>query len=134
MPDADGAAPPLHDERVLPTEELTVELLDEIRAFGVERETVSGEYLYRAGRDATPFFVVVEGSVELDGLPLDAYSDYVVSCAGLLGRAHAQSPTAGQVIGYIGTSQIAARAIVDWSIAYADQSLRDFEMASAATW
>jgi hypothetical protein len=76
----------------------------------------------------------MKGSVELDGLPLDAYSDYVVSCAGLLGRAHAQSPTAGQVIGYIGTASLASRAIVGWSRAYADQSLRDFEAASAAAW
>ena len=76
----------------------------------------------------------MKGSVELDGLPLDAFSDYVVSCAGLLGRAHAQSPTAGQVLGYVGTSDAASDAIVTWSIAYADQSHRDFETASAATW
>ena len=92
-------------------------------------------HLQAGGRD---FYVRqfhdMKGSVELGGLPLDAFSDYVASCGGLLGRAHAQSPTAGQILGYIGRSDAASRAIVTWSIAYADQSMRDFEEATATTW
>lgn len=110
------------------------------RVVGLQRvlQAVSDPFLGHLQANGRAFYVRqfhdMKGSVELDGLPLDAFSDYVVACAGLLGRAHAQSPTAGQVIGYIGTATIASRAIVDWSIAYADRSLSDFETASAATW
>ncbi len=110
------------------------------RVVGMQRvlQAVSDPFLGHLQANGRSFYVRqfhdMKGSVELDGLPLDAYSDYVVSCAGLLGRAHAQSPTAGQVIGYIGTANIASRAIVGWSRAYADQSLRDFEAASAMAW
>jgi uncharacterized protein (DUF2252 family) len=110
------------------------------RVVGMQRvlQAVSDPFLGHLEANGRAFYVRqfhdMKGSVELDGLPLDAFSDYVVACAGLLGRAHAQSPTAGQVLGYIGTSDAASDAIVTWSVAYADQSLRDFETASAATW
>lgn len=110
------------------------------RVVGMQRvlQAVSDPFLGHLAANGRAFYVRqfhdMKGSVELDGLPLDAFSDYVASCAGLLGRAHAQSPTAGQVLGYIGTSDAASDAIVTWSAAYADQSLRDFETASAASW
>ena len=50
----------------------------------------------------------------------------------MLARSHAQSPTAGQILGYLGTSNIGIDAIIDWSFAYAAQSLRDFETVRAA--
>ncbi|SFS14956.1 Uncharacterized conserved protein, DUF2252 family [Microbacterium sp. cf046] len=110
------------------------------RVVGMQRvlQAVSDPFLGHLQANGRAFYVRqfhdMKGSVELDGLPLDAYSDYVIACAGLLGRAHAQSPTAGQVLGYVGRSDAATRAIVAWSVAYADQSLRDYETASAATW
>ena len=110
------------------------------RVVGMQRvlQAVSDPFLGHLEANGRAFYVRqfhdMKGSVELDGLPLDAFSDYVVSCGGLLGRAHAQSPTAGQVLGYIGTSDAASTAIVAWAAAYADQSHRDFETASAATW
>ena len=110
------------------------------RVVGMQRvlQAVSDPFLGHLQANGRSFYVRqfhdMKGSVEVDGLPLDAYGDYVVSCAGLLGRAHAQSPTAGQVIGYIGTASVASRAILGWSTAYADQSLRDFEAASATAW
>ena len=110
------------------------------RVVGMQRvlQAVSDPFLGHLQANGRAFYVRqfhdMKGSVELEGLQLDAFHDYVMACAGLLGRAHAQSPTAGQVLGYVGTSQVAARAVVNWSTAYADQSLRDFEAASAATW
>ena len=76
----------------------------------------------------------MKGSVELDGLPSTRSATTSPPAPGLLGRAHAQSPTAGQVLGYVGGADAASGAIVKWSVAYADQSLRDFEEAAAATW
>jgi uncharacterized protein (DUF2252 family) len=110
------------------------------RVVGLQRvlQAVSDPFLgyFRAnGRD---FYVRqfhdMKGAVDLDDISLAAFGDYVTSCAGLLGRAHAQSPTAGQVIGYIGTSDAASRAIVEWCNAYADQSLADYEEATAGDW
>jgi uncharacterized protein (DUF2252 family) len=110
------------------------------RVVGMQRvlQAVSDPFLGHLEANGRSFYVRqfhdMKGSVELDGLAVDAYHDYVISCAAFLGRAHAQSPTAGQVLGYIGRSDAAARAIVTWSAAYADQSLRDYREASAATW
>ena len=107
------------------------------RVVGMQRvlQAVSDPFLGHLEANGRAFygrqFHDMKGAVELEGLPVDAFSDYVLSCAGLLGRAHAQSPTAGQVLGYIGTSDAAADAVVTWSSAYAEQSLRDFESASA---
>ncbi|HET8928586.1 MAG TPA: DUF2252 domain-containing protein [Microbacterium sp.] len=90
-------------------------------------------YLRANGRD---FYVRqfhdMKGSIELEGLPLDAFDDYVRACAAVLGRAHAQSTTASRVTGYIGRSDAAARAILDWSLAYAELSAADCRAVQAA--
>lgn len=110
------------------------------RVVGMQRvlQAVSDPFLGHLQANGRAFYVRqfhdMKGSVDLEGLQLDAFHDYVLACAGLLGRAHAQSPTAGQVLGYIGRSDVAARAVVAWSAAYAEQSLRDYDAASAATW
>ncbi|MEV8370985.1 DUF2252 domain-containing protein [Microbacterium sp. NPDC064584] len=110
------------------------------RVVGLQRvlQAVSDPFLGHFAANGRAFYVRqfhdMKGSVELDDLALDAFSDYAVACAGLLGRAHAQSPTAGQVLGYVGTSDAAPDAVVTWSISYADQSLRDFETAKGIAW
>jgi len=108
------------------------------RVVGIQRvlQAVSDPFLgwFRSnGRDYyVRQFKDMKGSIDLDGLPLDAFSDYVEACAIVLGRAHAQSPTAGEVIGYAGRKDTAARAILDWSLAYAELSLADFEAVRVA--
>lgn len=110
------------------------------RVVGLQRvlQAVSDPFLGHFAANGRAFYVRqfhdMKGSVELDDLALDAFSDYAVACAGLLGRAHAQSPTAGQVLGYVGSSDAASDAVVTWSISYADQSLRDFETAKGIAW
>lgn len=110
------------------------------RVVGLQRvlQAVSDPFLGHFAANGRAFYVRqfhdMKGSVELDDLALDAFSDYAVACAGLLGRAHAQSPTAGQVLGYVGSSDAASDAVVTWSISYADQSLRDFETATGIAW
>jgi uncharacterized protein (DUF2252 family) len=74
----------------------------------------------------------MKGSIELEGLDAGAYRAYVAACASLLARAHAQSPTAIEIVGYIGKSDAAADAITRWSYAYADQSLRDYNKLRVA--
>jgi uncharacterized protein (DUF2252 family) len=74
----------------------------------------------------------MKGSIELEGLDPDAYRAYVAACASLLARAHAQSPAAIEIVGYIGKSDATADAILRWCYAYTDQSLRDYHALRAA--
>jgi uncharacterized protein (DUF2252 family) len=74
----------------------------------------------------------MKGSIELEGLDAGAFNAYVAACASLLARAHAQSPTAIEIVGYIGKADAMADAITRWSYAYADQSLRDYKALRAA--
>lgn len=97
---------------------------------------VSDPYLgYLSNNDRAFYlrqFHDMKGSIELDGLDPGAFRLYVAACASILARAHAQSPTAIEIVGYIGRSDAAADAIVGWSYAYADQSLRDYRALEAA--
>ena len=74
----------------------------------------------------------MKGSVELEGLELTPFTEYADACATMLARAHAQSPAASEVVGYIGSSDAAGRAVVDWSFAYARRSLADYRALRSA--
>jgi uncharacterized protein (DUF2252 family) len=106
------------------------------RVVGMQRilQAVSDPFLgYLRGPNRDYYvrqFHDMKGSLELEGLVYDAFHDYAQGCAAVLGRSHAQSFTAGQVVGYIGDPASAASAIVDWSEAYADLSQRDFDRAT----
>jgi hypothetical protein len=68
----------------------------------------------------------MKGSLETRGLTASAYQVYVSLCARLLARAHSQSPGAATVTGYLGSSARFDQAVDRWSVAYADQTDRDF--------
>lgn len=86
---------------------------------------LSGRHFYvRQFRD-------MKGSVELEGLTPAQFEAYVSECGSVLGRAHAQSPLSPAIAGYLGSSTAFDRAVVEWSIAYADQSTEDFRRVSA---
>ena len=57
---------------------------------------------------------------------------YTGACASSLARAHAQSPNAAMLGGYIGTGDTFSGAILDWSCAYADKTLEDYHRLKAA--
>ena len=103
------------------------------RVVGLQRilQAVSDPFLGHLRRGDRDFYLRqfhdMKGSIELEGLGFAPFLDYAEACGGMLARAHAQSPTASQIIGYFGRADTAADAIVEWSFAYADQSLRDFE-------
>jgi uncharacterized protein (DUF2252 family) len=65
-------------------------------------------------------------SFNLESLDTRAFIDYVDACGTVLARAHAQSPHAGFIAGYVGSSTTFDDAIVQWATAYAEQSLKDF--------
>lgn len=105
------------------------------RVVGLQRtlQTVSDPflgYLRSNGRDYyVRQFHDMKGSIELEGLAPAAFADYVRACAVVLGRAHAQSRTAGEIVGYIGRPDTLAEALLTWSLDYADRSAADFEAA-----
>jgi uncharacterized protein (DUF2252 family) len=90
-------------------------------------------YLRADGRDYyVRQFRDQKGSIELQGLRPGEYVTYVDGCATLLARAHAQSPVAPMIAGYLGRGAAFDRAIVDWSVEYADQSLADYNLLREA--
>lgn len=109
-----------------------------LRVVALQRilQGVSDPYLGYLRAPAGDFYLRqfhdMKGSIELEGLEAEPFRLYVAACASLLARAHAQSPTAIEIVGYIGKSDAAADAITRWSYAYADQSLRDFKALRAA--
>lgn len=65
--------------------------------------------------------------IDMDTLEDTPFLRYAQSCAATLARAHAQSPTAAAVAGYIGNGRLVGEALLEWSYAYADLSLADYE-------
>jgi len=100
-------------------------------------QAISDPFLgYITGPTGRNFYVRqfrdMKGSVELAGLTPAQFEAYVSECGSVLGRAHAQSPQAPAIAGYLGSSDAFDRAVVDWSLAYADQSEDDFRRVAAA--
>lgn len=85
-------------------------------------------YFHAHGRD---FYVRqyrdMKGSVDLDDLSATQFDKYVAGCGLLLARAHAQSPNATWIKGYMGKSDQFDRSMVEWSKAYSKQVEKDFE-------
>ena len=71
-------------------------------------------------------------SVNIDTLKHEGFLDYVDACGRMLARAHAQSPNAAFIMGYLGESDTFDRAVTQWAHAYADQSYADYARLRAA--
>jgi uncharacterized protein (DUF2252 family) len=72
-------------------------------------------------------FQDMKGSVDTAGLTPEAFELYVGACAYSLARGHAQSANASLLRGYVGGGDSVTDAILEWSYAYADKTLGDFE-------
>lgn len=84
-------------------------------------------YLHMNGRDYyVRQFRDMKGSIDFEKLDRPGFTTYAKACAGLLARAHSQSLNSPMILGYLGKSTSFDRAVVDWSVTYADQSLADF--------
>jgi uncharacterized protein (DUF2252 family) len=77
-------------------------------------------------------FQDMKGSIETAGLNPDSFREYAGACAYALARGHAQSANASMLRGYVGNGDAVGDAIVEWSYAYADKTLRDFNRLKAA--
>lgn len=108
------------------------------RVVGLQRilQAVSDPFLGHLRAYAGDFYVRqfndMKGGVDMDQLDDPVFLDYAEICATVLARAHAQSPTAAEVAGYIGNGRIVGESILEWSYAYADLSRADYEAFVAA--
>lgn len=69
----------------------------------------------------------MKGSFEMNELTSQGFLEYVEGCGLLLARAHAQSPNANYVAGYIGKCEAFDKAIVKWCYDYSRQVYQDYE-------
>lgn len=85
---------------------------------------------YLRGPDADLYvrqFHDMKGGVDSETLATRPFTRYAQACAVTLARAHAQSPAAVEVAGYIGNGGRMGQALLDWGYAYAEVSRGDYE-------
>lgn len=74
----------------------------------------------------------MKGGVDIETLDDRPFAVYAQACAATLARAHSQSVTATAVAGYIGSGRAVGESILEWSVAYADLSAKDYAAYLAA--
>jgi uncharacterized protein (DUF2252 family) len=74
----------------------------------------------------------MKGGLDMEVLEDRPFTSYALACAVTLARAHAQSPSAPQVAGYIGNGRVIGESLLEWAYAYADLSRGDYEAFVAA--
>ncbi|HKT58058.1 MAG TPA: DUF2252 domain-containing protein [Microbacterium sp.] len=94
-------------------------------------QSVSDPFLGWVRQDGHAFYIRqfrdLNASIDTETLGRRAFGDYVDACGTVLARAHAQSPNAPFIAGYLGGGTVFDEAVTAWSIAYADQAAADFE-------
>lgn len=97
---------------------------------------VSDPFLARVAVDDAVYLVrrFRDGAVAIDFDELDrrTFVDYVDACGTVLARAHAQSPNAPFIAGYLGSNTTFDQAIASWATTYADQVSADFRAVRKA--
>jgi uncharacterized protein (DUF2252 family) len=99
-------------------------------------QSVSDPFLGWVRQDGHAFYVRqfrdLNTSIDTETLGFRAFCDYVDACGAVLARAHAQSPNAPFIAGYLGGQAAFDEAIAAWSDAYADQAVADFDTVRRA--
>ncbi len=68
-----------------------------------------------------------KAAIEVDALKGPGLEAYAEVCGELLARGHARSGDVQMIVGYIGSGDSLADALVDFAVAYADQTESDWE-------
>jgi uncharacterized protein (DUF2252 family) len=99
-------------------------------------QAMSDVFLGTTRKDGRDYYVRqfhdMKGTIDTESMSASTFGEYVVACARLLARAHAQSANASILRGYVGTNDSVHKAVADWSYEYADKSLDDFHQLRAA--
>ena len=98
-------------------------------------QAMSDVFLGTTRKDGRDYYVRqfhdMKGTVDTEGMSASTFAEYVITCARLLARAHAQSANASILRGYVGSNDTVREAVAQWSYAYADKSLDDFHQLRA---
>jgi uncharacterized protein (DUF2252 family) len=70
----------------------------------------------------------MKGSAEVGAMGYDHFRTYAGICAWCLARAHARTGDEAGIYGYIGKNDAFSEAIGDFTLAYADQTERDYQL------
>jgi hypothetical protein len=73
-----------------------------------------------------------KGSFDMQKLDERGLATYLAVCSACLARAHARAGDAAAISGYLGSGNVFDKAISDFSIAYADQTERDYQSLADA--
>ena len=102
-------------------------------------QAVSDPFLGHLQAHAADFYVRqfhdMKGGIEAETLEDRPFRAYAEACAATLARAHAQSPNAAIIAGYIGNGRVVGESLLEWAYAYAALSKQDFDafVAQGAT-
>jgi uncharacterized protein (DUF2252 family) len=69
----------------------------------------------------------MKGSIEVSLLDKEGFEDYLEACSNCLAIAHARSGDAVEIAGYLDGGSPFDEAIADFSLAYADQTEKDYQ-------
>jgi len=73
-----------------------------------------------------------KASAEIADLDAPALARYAGICGSTLARAHARSGSSSAIAGYLGRTDVFDRAMEDFAVQYADQTVQDYEALVAA--
>lgn len=68
----------------------------------------------------------MKGGIDTEVLEDQVFRNYAKTCAIVLARAHAQSPQAAVIAGYVGGGKALGSSMLEWGYAYAARSLEDY--------
>ncbi|MEG8178910.1 DUF2252 domain-containing protein [Nocardia terpenica] len=74
----------------------------------------------------------MKGSAEIENMSRGALSQYAALCGHVLARAHARSGDPLAITAYLGSADVFDRAMADFALAYADQTVVDHRALLAA--
>lgn len=113
-----------HARRVTSSQRILQSVSDPFLGRTVDR-TNGRNHFWRQFRD-------MKGSIDLTKASRTELRAYAALCARQLARAHAQSPDAFAVVGYLGSSDELPAAHARWAVEYADVVRRDSERFAEA--
>ncbi len=111
--------PEAHAQRVVTGQRLMQAASDVFLGWH-KSELTQRNYYWRQLKD-------MKGSVEVEDLDEAGFKTYVKVCSVCLARAHARTGDEAGIRGYLGKNDTFAKAIGDFSMAYADQTERDYQ-------
>lgn len=99
-------------------------------------QSASDAFLGWTGDDQRSYYVrqlrVLRGAPEIDALDAAELTAYAGWCGRALAASHARAGDPNPIAGYLGSSDAFDRAVADFAVAYADQTVQDYARFSDA--